>query len=212
MFGAEGSAPEFETWLLAERQRLETMAVRLLTSASKADLAEGAGDVFAALGHRLINLDRLNEQVCRAAMRISLARGDRTGALKLYGSCREALEKDLGIGPERETEYLYRDMLTGRTDALRMTASVANTSASIAVLSFANLTGNARFNLFGEGLAEEITTGLGRFGVLFVIDRFSAAAIAQITQDVALGSAWEPRFWRKAAFRSRQPACASPSG
>lgn len=184
--GAEGSAPEFETWLLAERQRLEAMAVRLLTSASKADLSEAERDIVAALCHRLVNLDRLNEQVCRAAMRISSARGDRNGALKLYGACRQALETDLGVGPERETEDLYRDILTARTDTPQPSAQPAtDASASIAVLPFVNLTGDDRFNLFGESLAEEITTGLGRFRVLFVIDRFSAAAIAQTTQDVA---------------------------
>jgi DNA-binding SARP family transcriptional activator/cytochrome c-type biogenesis protein CcmH/NrfG len=183
--GAEGSATEFENWLLAERERLEAMAIRLLTSASKVEFSEGEGDAVAALGHRLVNQDRLNEQVCRAAMRITFARGERSSALKLFGACREALEKDLGIGPERETEDLYRDVLTGRLDAPRMAAPAIDTSATIAVLPFVNLTGNERFDLFGEGLAEEITTGLGRFRVLFVIDRFSAAAIAQTTQDVA---------------------------
>src|SRR6185369_6559095 len=36
-----------------------------------------------------------------------------------------------------------------------------------------------------EGIAEEIITGLGRFRLLFVIDRHSSSAVAQQTADVA---------------------------
>ncbi len=47
---------------------------------------------------------------------------------------------------------------------------------SIAVLPFANLSGDAQQDVFCEGLALNIVSSLGRFHELFVIDRFSTLA------------------------------------
>ncbi|MBC7738640.1 MAG: hypothetical protein H7245_15815 [Candidatus Saccharibacteria bacterium] len=46
-----------------------------------------------------------------------------------------------------------------------------------------NLSGNERLNFLCEGLAEDVSIGLGRFRSLFVIDRYSAAAVATATSD-----------------------------
>ncbi|CAN7725041.1 winged helix-turn-helix domain-containing tetratricopeptide repeat protein [Mesorhizobium caraganae] len=50
------------------------------------------------------------------------------------------------------------------------------TKPSIAVLPFANLSGDAAQDIFCEGLALNIIASLGRFHELFVIDRFSTLA------------------------------------
>src|SRR4030095_7957380 len=50
------------------------------------------------------------------------------------------------------------------------------TKPSIAVLPFANLSGDAAQDIFCEGLALNIVASLGRFHELFVIDRFSTLA------------------------------------
>jgi TolB-like protein/tetratricopeptide (TPR) repeat protein len=52
-------------------------------------------------------------------------------------------------------------------------------------LPFTNLSADPELNHLCEGLAEDIITGLGRFRLLFVIDRHSSLAIAQQTSDVA---------------------------
>ena len=50
------------------------------------------------------------------------------------------------------------------------------TKPSIAVLPFANLSGDAAQDIFCEGLALNVVASLGRFHELFVIDRFSTLA------------------------------------
>ncbi|WP_189476277.1 winged helix-turn-helix domain-containing protein [Mesorhizobium sp. M2A.F.Ca.ET.043.05.1.1] len=50
------------------------------------------------------------------------------------------------------------------------------TKPSIAVLPFANLSGDSAQEIFCEGLALNIVANLGRFHELFVIDRFSTLA------------------------------------
>jgi TolB-like protein len=51
-----------------------------------------------------------------------------------------------------------------------------STKPSIAVLPFANLSGDAAQDVFCEGLALNIVANLGRYHELFVIDRFSTLA------------------------------------
>ncbi|TIQ42426.1 MAG: adenylate cyclase [Mesorhizobium sp.] len=55
-------------------------------------------------------------------------------------------------------------------------AAIARSKPSIAVLPFANLSGDAAQDIFCEGLALNIVANLGRFHELFVIDRFSTLA------------------------------------
>ena len=77
--------------------------------------------------------------------------------------------------PDLQTESLYRDILTDRP-ALGAAAEHASPAAdrpSIAVLPFSNLSRDADLDHLCEGLAEDIITGLGRFHLLFVIDRHS---------------------------------------
>ncbi|MCV2864806.1 BTAD domain-containing putative transcriptional regulator [Albidovulum sediminicola] len=190
--GIETSTPEFEQWVMAERARLDELAGRLVTTASISVLPEADRGGAMRLGRKLLSQDRSLEAVYRALMRICNARGDRAAALKLYANCRAALREELDVEPDRDTEDLYRDILTGHSGA-EPSAAALNPAAmhaiddrpSIAILPFRNLTGNDRLNFLCEGLAEEIATGLGRFRSVFVIDQYSSAAVAATTSDTA---------------------------
>ena len=120
-------------------------------------------------------------------MRLLNARGERVSALKVYASCREALRDELGAEPDPETERLYRDILTGAPGPpepdTAMSVALVHEKPSLAVLPLVNLTGNNTFGFLCEGLAEDISTGLGRFRSLVVIDRYSAATVAAQTAD-----------------------------
>ena len=86
-----------------------------------------------------------------------------------------------------QTESLYRDILTDRP-ALGAAAEHIEPAAdrpSIAVLPFSNLSRDADLDHLCEGLAEDIITGLGRFHMLFVIDRYSSSMIAKQETDIA---------------------------
>ena len=185
--GLEASTPEFERWVTQERQRLAALAEQLVCTASISVLMPGDKNVARQLGQRLLAEDPLLESVYRATMQLCRARGDRVAALKVYATCRNILRDELGVEPDHETERLYREILTeGPTSPqapLEARGDVAQSKLSIAVMPFANLTGNERLSFLCEGLAEDVSTGLGRFRSLFVIDRYSAATVASATAD-----------------------------
>ncbi|MCT8329071.1 BTAD domain-containing putative transcriptional regulator [Albidovulum sediminis] len=196
--GMDASTPEFDRWAVQERARLDGLAERLVTAASISVLPEADRDGAIRLGQKLLSQDPSLESVYRALMRMSQARGDRAAALKLYATCRSVLRDELGVEPDRDTEDLYRDILTGQggathpggvSPAASATTAIAiqvhDDRPSIAILPFRNLTGNDRLNFLCEGLAEEIATGLGRFRSVFVIDQYSSAAVAAVTSDTA---------------------------
>jgi len=185
--GLDMSTPEFEQWVMQERHRLDALAAELVCSASMSAVSPEDTDAPLQLGRRLLALDPLLEPVYRATMRLLQARGERVMALKAYASCREALRDELGAEPDHETERLYRDILTGKpadpVSDKAVSPEFLPDKPSMAVLPLVNLTGNESLGFLCEGLAEDISTGLGRFRSLFVIDRHSAAAVAAATAD-----------------------------
>lgn len=120
-------------------------------------------------------------------MRLHLRKGERTEALKLYAACRAALQEDLGVAPDAKTEDLYRDILTDRLAQSPDPPEAARTPdrPSIAVLPFGNLSGDPDLDHLCDGITEDTITGLGRFRLLFVIDRHSSSAISRQISDVA---------------------------
>ena len=189
--GIEPPTPEFEHWLQPERQRLEDLAAKTVEHAAAADLPEAAVKRALELGQQLINRDRLREPIYRALMRMLARRRDRAKAMKTYAKCRDALMEELGVAPELETEQLYRDILTDRQAAPvalgsdHKGADEIGERPSLAVVPFSNISADPALNPLCEGLAEDIITGLGRFRLLFVIDRNSSLAVAQLTTDTA---------------------------
>lgn len=185
--GLETSTPEFERWVTQERQRFATLAEQLVCTASISVLPPADIEAALQLGRKLLAQDPTLEPIYRATMRICRVRGDRVNALKAYSTCREALQEELGVDPDHETEKLYRDILTEGSARPQTPVDIltepAPSKPSIAVLPFANLTGSDALNFLCEGLAEDVSTGLGRFRSLIVIDRYSAATVAATTSD-----------------------------
>jgi DNA-binding SARP family transcriptional activator/Tfp pilus assembly protein PilF len=185
--GLDTSTPELEHWVTQERHRLSALAEQLVCTASISVLPPGDSEAALQLGRKLLAQDPTLETVYRATMRICHARGERAPALKIYAACRKALQDDLGVEPDHETEKLYRDILTDNPNAPQAPVDMLTKSApnkpSIAIIPFVNLSGNDKLNFLCDGLAEDVSTGLGRFRSLIVIDRYSAAAVAAVTSD-----------------------------
>ncbi len=182
--GIDGLTPEFETWLGPERERLASLAVRLVERIAGSG---GHSESAMRLAQHLLSRDRLCEPIYRALMRLHVAGGERAAALKLYAACRDALKQELDITPDLQTETLYRDILTEQPAPTAAPAGVEAKAErpSIAVLPFSNISRDAALDHLCDGIAEDIITGLGRFHLLFVIDRYSSSAIAQQTSDIA---------------------------
>jgi DNA-binding SARP family transcriptional activator len=105
--------PAFEDWLRVERARLRGHAEEAAAGLMARALAEGADDQAAAAARRLLALDPLREDACRALMRHHAGRGEAARALRLYAELRDGLQRDLAVRPEPETDALAETIRRG---------------------------------------------------------------------------------------------------
>jgi len=185
--GFEPPSPEYAQWLLPERQRLEDLAASVVERLAKVEASRQDRSSAISLARQLLGRDRLREPVYRALMQMLARDNKRTEALRLYGQCETALAEDLGVKAAHETEQVYRDILNGGETTARemdrITPPAAGERPSIAVMPFQNISRESDLDVLCVGLAEDITSGLGRFKLFSVIDRFSSAEIAKSTSD-----------------------------
>ncbi len=200
----------FDEWLLLERQRLRDLARDALAGLLDGLMADGAHQTAGAVARRLLVLDPLREVAHRAVMRIYAEQGQTALALKQYQLCRDALQSELGVRPEAETERLYRAIQEKRTSARQTpsqplsaqitiekapsvdeashqhtsSASATFTKPSIAVLPFTNLSGDPEQHYFSDGITEDIITELSRYRSLLVIGCHSCFQFRNPSVDI----------------------------
>jgi DNA-binding SARP family transcriptional activator len=105
------SEEEFESWLSAERRRLEETLREVLRQLLDHYAVTGAVDRAIQVALRFLALDPLQESVHRTLIRLYLYQ-DRVGsALDQYRRCRELLAAELGVKPAPETERLRAELL-----------------------------------------------------------------------------------------------------
>lgn len=184
--GCDPPSLDYERWLAPERQRLEDLAASVVERLSEVEIGAKNLEPAIVLARQLLGRDRLREPVYRALMRL-LARDNKRGeALKLYGQCEAALAQELGVKAAPETEEVYRRILKGGAPVATPTeisGPAGHERPSIAVMPFQNISRDADLDVMCEGLAEDLTSGLGRFKLFSVIDRFSSAQVAKSTSD-----------------------------
>ncbi len=181
--------PAFDDWLAAERRRVQRQFLEVLGRLLAAHEADGNDKQAIATAERLLATDPLNESTHRALMRLYARAGERSQALGQYRLCCEALERELGVAPDPATETLYREIRAGETPSAQTPAATAASDQaaaptdaplplpdkpSIAVLPFANLSGDPEQDYFADGITDEIITELIRFRSLFVIGSTSS--------------------------------------
>lgn len=114
--GFHAAAPAFDHWLAIERERLRGVALGALAKLLAHHEQAGATDLAIASATRLLALDPLQEGVHRALIRLYERQGRQALALKQYRLCRAALQRELGVSPEPETDALYQAMLRVRRE------------------------------------------------------------------------------------------------
>ncbi|MEM5432078.1 BTAD domain-containing putative transcriptional regulator [Cupriavidus oxalaticus] len=114
--GFHAAAPAFDHWLAIERERLRGMALGALAKLLAHQEQAGATDLAIASATRLLALDPLQEGVHRALIRLYERQGRQALALKQYRLCRAALQRELGVSPEPETDALYQAILRARRE------------------------------------------------------------------------------------------------
>jgi DNA-binding SARP family transcriptional activator len=101
----------YESWCVADRERLQRLYVRALRRLVQYHRQRGEIDVAIADARRILVCDPLREEVHRALIRLHLDSGDPTAALLQYQACSEMLKRELGIAPMPETSQLVQSLM-----------------------------------------------------------------------------------------------------
>ena len=176
--------PAFEDWLAQERARLHGLAVGAAERLLAGLLGDGDTAAAVAAAERLIALDPERESATRTLMRLYAEQCQRGLAARQYETCREVLRKTLGVEPAPATRRLY-EVIVGASAAepaaepRRRAPLPLPAIPSVAVLPFANLSGDPDQCYLSDGLTEDVITELARFPSLFVIGAESSLALKE---------------------------------
>ena len=107
-------APDFEDWMLRERERARDLVLRALHRLLMHYKETGAHGRAVEAASRMLTLAPWQEEVHRELMRLLALDGRRSEALAQYQTCRRMLDDELGVEPTIETRLLYRRIKAGR--------------------------------------------------------------------------------------------------
>ena len=106
-------APEFEEWLLMEREQLRRLVVRGLASLAERCLNEHNEAIGLQAVERLLQLEPWLETAHQQRMHLLARMGQRGAALTQYETCRQILADEFGIEPMPETIRLSELIKSG---------------------------------------------------------------------------------------------------
>lgn len=99
----------YEDWSSAERERLQVLALGLMTTLADLLLPHNPLESI-RLTQRVLTIDPVWENAYRTQMRAYLAQGNRPMAIRTYQQCVEALRHELDVDPLPETNELYQQI------------------------------------------------------------------------------------------------------
>lgn len=106
----------YQDWCLYDRERLQNMYLLLLDKLI--DYCTTNRDYESGVDYclRVLHLDPAHERTHQKMMRLLYLSGDRTGALRQYDRCVEALKRELDVGPSRRTLALCEQIRLEQLD------------------------------------------------------------------------------------------------
>lgn len=119
-----------QDWCLYERERLQNLYFILLDKLIV--YSETHGDYEAGLNYctRVLQSDPARERAHQQAMRLHHLKGDRTAALRQFDYCLEALKKELGVRPARQTLTLRDQICADQMEGMTVMTPVLSTTGS----------------------------------------------------------------------------------
>ncbi|MFN8457938.1 MAG: tetratricopeptide repeat protein [Anaerolineae bacterium] len=100
-------APDFEEWVLGQRERLRELALQALYTLAAHHTARGEYAAGIDYTTRLLALDPWREEAHCQLMLLLARSGQRSAALAQYETCRRIIAAELGLEPGPETKALY---------------------------------------------------------------------------------------------------------
>jgi TolB-like protein len=165
----------WDEWLSGERRRFGNLACLALEQLGRLELEQSRPAEALHLAEESIRRDLFREEAHRLALAALTGMGRRSEAIRHYQQFAERLKQELGTSPEAATVELYQGLLhSGGTAPAWSPLAELSRKPSLAVLPFANLSGDAGQDYFIDGVVDEIITALSRLHWLFVIARSSS--------------------------------------
>ncbi len=188
----------FESWLRPERERLRNLMIvglSMLIGSKEAISDQAAVTTLAA---RLLVLDPINEAAHCNLMRAYAVQGRHEAALKQFETCKQTLERELGVAPKPQTIEAFNEIRQQRTGVRQKTYSKPNAlvvdvaseyealgvefslpaNPSIVLLPFKDLSPQGELAHLAEGIRIDVQSALVKISGLFVI----AAGTAEVYQ------------------------------
>lgn len=101
----------YDDWALRERERLRSLHLKSLMWLLGYWRNARAFEESLNCGLRVLNLDPLREEIHREVIRLYMAQGQRTMAIRQYQICCRILDEELGVSPMEETQALYAEIV-----------------------------------------------------------------------------------------------------
>ncbi|MEZ4864298.1 MAG: BTAD domain-containing putative transcriptional regulator [Caldilineaceae bacterium] len=108
-----GDSPEFEEWMLLEREYFHQQAIRILTILADRYLQAGKTEAGLATTNHLLELEPWSEATHRLQMLLLAQGGQRTAALTQYEMFRKVLADEFGVEPSAEMTTHYTRIKAG---------------------------------------------------------------------------------------------------
>ncbi len=109
--------PEFDVWLVTQREHLRQEACTVLAILADTFAAEHAWDLAIEHARHRLALDPLDEAAHRKLMLLYAQSDRRTHALRQYEECARILQAELDVPPDEETEALLHAIRNGSITA-----------------------------------------------------------------------------------------------
>ncbi len=170
----------FDDWVSLERQRLSGLRSDLLLRLAREYETDGDHVEAVAVARQLTIHDPLREEGHRLLIHLLAQSGQRALAARHYDALTAILRDELGIAPDSQSRRLMErvksdqeleddEVVVPSKGEPAPYASGLPDKPSVAILPFANLSGDPANDLLTVGLTDDITIALGREKWLFVV-------------------------------------------
>jgi DNA-binding SARP family transcriptional activator len=187
----------YDNWCIEERYRLEEEYLEALSRLAQLYRSEREFSQALDCARRILEIDPLREDACRAAMEALFQLGQRSAALERYEVCARALKQDLNAEPSQETRDLYSAILDESLPrvVLRTRSPEPSSAAALSVPStFTNLplfdAGRVPFAGRVEELRRLRTWWGGGREPLALITGEAGVGKTRLTQELAAALRW----------------------